>query len=293
MDEKKITKYSYVKSVKVINYDDKRKIVVKKKKRYDILDIYHYLDDHGFNNYLRPLEIKENDLYFDYLESLRLDKDEKAKRLMYVLSLLENKTTTYKELDKDKIKEEYDTYKERIIYLENYYYTLQDVVESKVYMAPSEYLFIRNSSIIYQALNYAKHVLEKWYSLVKEKKTERLVYCHGKLELDHFLVTNNDEGYLISLENAHLGAVSEDFISFYHKNYQDTDMRSNFRFYQHKYQYKEEEMLYLIINLVIPEKIDIYPSSLDKCGELVTFFDKLKLTSDFVSYNQENHQHNK
>ena len=70
-------------------------------------------------------------------------------------------------------------------------------------------------------------------------------------------------------------------------------MRSNFRFYQHKYQYKEEEMLYLIINLVIPEKIDIYPSSLDKCGELVTFFDKLKLTSDFVLNNHKNHQHNK
>ena len=39
MNEKKITKYSYVKSVKVINYDDKRKIVVKKKKRYNIIDI--------------------------------------------------------------------------------------------------------------------------------------------------------------------------------------------------------------------------------------------------------------
>ena len=287
----KIAKYSYLNNIKIIEYLDNKKIVIKNKKRYDMEDVYKYLDDHNFFNYLKPQKITTDKLYFCYLPKINLDNDEIAKRLIYVLSILQNKTTIYKEIDKDKIKEEYDSYKEKINYLENYYLTLQDVVENKVYMAPSEYFFIRNVSIIYMALNYARNILEQWYKTIKTKKTERLVYCHGKLELSHFLA--NDDGYFISLEKAHLGGVWEDFLNFYHKNYQDTDMRSNFKFYQHKYQYKEEELLYLILNLVIPDKIDIYPSSLNKCSELVTFFDKLKLTSDFLLQNEKNNHHDK
>ena len=71
------------------------------------------------------------------------------------------------------------------------------------------------------------------------------------------------------------------------KNYEDTDMISNFRLYQHRYHSKEEEYLYFLINITIPDKIDIYPSSLNKCLELTKFFDRLKLTSEFILKNEK------
>ena len=283
-----INKYSYIRDIKVIDYD-KDKVLIKRKKKYDIDKIYKYLDDHNINNYLRPFKITDKELYFNYLNKKDLDNDEVAKHLIYALSDLQNKTTIYKEIDKDRLKEEYDDFNNRIKYLEEYYFTMQDIIENKVYPSPSEYLFIRNVSIIYSALSYSKHLVESWYKIMKNKKNERYVYAHGKCELSHFIISDND--YFISLEKAHLDRPTKDFIYFFKKNYEDTDMLSNFNLYQHRYHYKEEEYLYFLINITIPDKIDIYPSSLNKCIELTKFFDRLKLTSDFILKNEKDKKH--
>ncbi len=283
-----ISKYTYLKDIKIIDSDGD-KVLIKRKKRYDIDKIYKYLDDHNINNYLKPFKITDKELYFNYLNKKGLDNDEVAKHLMYSLSDLQNKTTIYKEIDKDKLKEEYDIFKGRITYLEEYYFTMQDIIENKVYMSPSEYLFIRNVSIIYKAINYSKNIVDDWYKIMKDKRRERYVYAHGKCELSHFIIADND--YFISLEKAHLERPPFDFINFFKKNFNNTDMISNFRLYQHRYLYKEEEYLYLLINITIPEKIDIYPSSLTKCLELTNFFDRLKLTSEFILKNKKDKKH--
>ena len=288
MKLKNVNKYTLINNIKVLSYDDE-KILIKDKKKYDLEKIYKYLNDHNFNNYLKPFKMTDRKLYFNYLEKKDLDNDEVAKHLVYVLSDLHNKTTIYKEIDKDKLKEEYDYYKRKISYLEEYYFTLQDMIENKVYMDPTSYLFIRNVTIIYEALNYSKNLVESWYKIMKEKKRERYVYSHGKVELDHFIVSDND--YFISLEKAHLDRPMVDFINFYKRNCFDTDMISNFKLYQHRYHYKEEEYLYLLINITIPEKLSLYPSGLDKCMELVDFFDRLKLTSDFILYQEKDKKH--
>ena len=62
-----INKYTYLKDIKVIDYD-KMRVLIKKKKKYDIDKIYKYLDDHNINNYLRPFKITDKDLYFNYLD---------------------------------------------------------------------------------------------------------------------------------------------------------------------------------------------------------------------------------
>ena len=289
VNNKKIKQYGYLKSLKILTYDNDEKILIKKRKQYNLEEIYKYLDDHNITNYLKPFKITSKELYFNYLNKKNLENDEIAKHLIYILSDLQNKTTIYKEIDKDKLKEEYDNFNNKIVNLQQYYFTLQDVIENKVYMSPCEYLFVRNVSIIYETLNFSKNIVNKWYEIMKNKKTERYVYCHGKCELNHFITSTND--YFISLENAHLGRVTEDFIYFYKKNYNDTDMLSNFKLYQHRYQYKEEEYLYLLINITIPEKIDIYPSSLKKCVELTNFFDRLKLNSTFILKNDEKKKH--
>ncbi len=286
---KRIIKYAYLKNNKLLSFDDGSKVLIKPKKRYDIEEVYNYLDSHSVNNYLKPLKVTNKEIYFPYLPNKYFDEDFLSKRLVLNLSLLHNKTTIYKELDKDKYKEEYDLLKNKIIYLKKYYYTLQDVIESKVYMNSVEYLFIRNISIIYSALNYSEELLNKWNELIKKKKTIRLVFCHGKCELAHFL--NHDEGYFISLENAHIDRPIYDFLYFYNKNYKDTDMISNFKLYQHRYRYDEEEMTYFLLKLVMVDKIDINNFSLSKVVELNNYFDKLKSISDFVlEYQKYNHK---
>ena len=288
MKDKCISKYTYLKDIRVLSFDDE-KVLIKRKKKYNIEKIYKYLDDHNVNSYLRPFKVTEEELYFNYLDKRNLDNDEVAKHLVYALSDLQNKTTVYKEVDKDKLKEEYDEFNRKINYLEEYYFTLQDLVENKVYMAPSEYLFIRNVSIIYSALNYAKSLVESWYKIMREKTRERYVYAHGKCELNHFIAATND--YFISLEKAHLAKPAEDFIHFFKSNCMDTDMISNFKLYQHRYRYDEEEMNYFLLKLVMVDKIDINNFSLSKVVELNNYFDKLKSISDFVlEYQKYNHK---
>ena len=82
-----------------------------------------------------------------------------------------------------------------------------------------------------------------------------------------------------------------DFLYFYNKNYNDTDMISNFKFYQHRYRYDEEEMTYFLLKLVIVEKIDVYEFNLTKVIEVNNYFDKLKSISDFIlEYQKYNHK---
>ncbi len=279
-----VEKYSYIKNLRFLQLRD-QKVVIKPKKKYNLELIYHYLDDHHVNNYLKPLQMTKEYLIFPYVEKSMLTPDEKAKKMLYNLSLWQSKTTIHEKMNVDNIKEKYESYKNRIRYLDAYYHDLQDMIETKVYMAPSEYLLIRNMTMIYHSLYQANAILDKWYEKMQTKKTQRRVYCHGQCELSHFL--GHDHGYFISLEKAHLGEVSEDFSYFFHHDFKHVDMISTFDFYQHKYPFLEEERLYLYLNMILPEAIDIYPSSLKKCQELVYFFEKMKTTNEFLLEQQE------
>ena len=52
---KRIIKYAYLKNNKLLSFDDGSKVLIKPKKRYDIEEVYNYLDSHSVNNYLKPL----------------------------------------------------------------------------------------------------------------------------------------------------------------------------------------------------------------------------------------------
>ena len=282
-----VQKYSYQKDIRFLQLPD-QKVVVKPKKRYDLETVYRYLQDHHVTSYVSPLAIEKNEVLFPYCEDALLTADEKAKKMLYTLSIWQNKTTTHQRLDIDEVKARYEMYRKKIADTNLYYHNLQDMIETKVYMSPSEYLLVRNSSLIYAALAYSQQALEEWYQRIQQKKSKRQVYCHGKCELSHFL--GSDNGYFISLENAHLGDVWEDFTCFYRQDFQQVDMISSFHFYQHKYPFTKEEQLALYVELSLPEIIDIYPSSLQKCQQLTKFIEYLMRTSEFLSEQQKKNQ---
>ena len=283
-------KYTLVDNNKIITYPDKT-IFIKKRSSYNIEEVYKYLDDHAVNNYLKPVEVTDKELIFLYFEKTSLTDDEISKRLVLNLTIWQNKTTTYQKLNLDEVKNFYESTKKEINYLFSYYRDILLQLETKVYYLPTEYLFLRNSSIINRQLKVAADLLEEWYETVKNKERERLVYCHGKCELAHFLPI--DDGYFISLEQAHLGRVSDDIENLFRKNFSSIDLVTTYNLYQRKYPYTLDEKLFLFVKLAIPPKIDIYPCNLETNKRLLDFYEQLIDFNKFILEEQEKEKKSK
>ena len=283
-------KYTLVDNNKIITYPDKT-IFIKMRSSYNIEEVYKYLADHAVNNYLKPVEVTDRELIFPYFEKTSLTDDEISKRLVLNLTIWQNKTTTYQKLNLDEVKNFYESTKKEINYLFSYYRDIVLQLETKVYYLPTEYLFLRNSSIINRQLKVAADLLEEWYETVKNKERERLVYCHGKCELAHFLPI--DDGYFISLEQAHLGIVSDDIENLFRKNFSSIDLVTTYNLYQRKYPYTLDEKLFLFVKLAIPPKIDIYPCNLETNRSLLEFYEQLIDFNKFILEEQEKEKKSK
>lgn len=283
-------KYTLVDNNKIITYPDKT-IFIKKRSSYNIEEVYKYLDDHAVSNYLKPVEVTDKELIFPYFEKNSLTDDEISKRLVLNLTIWQNKTTTYQKLNLDEVKNFYESTKKEINYLFSYYRDIILQLETKVYYLPTEYLFLRNSSILNRQLRVAADLLEEWYETVKNKERERLVYCQGKCELAHFLPI--DDGYFISLEQAHLGRVSDDIENLFRKNFSSIDLVTTYNLYQRKYPYTLDEKLFLFVKLAIPPKIDIYPCNLETNKRLLDFYEQLIDFNKFILEEQEKEKKSK
>lgn len=283
-------KYTLVDNNKIITYPDKT-IFIKMRSSYNIEEVYKYLADHAVNNYLKPVEVTDRELIFPYFEKTSLTDDEISKRLVLNLTIWQNKTTTYQKLNLDEVKNFYESTKKEINYLFSYYRDILLQLETKVYYLPTEYLFLRNSSIINRQLKVAADLLEEWYETVKNKERERLVYCHGKCELAHFLPI--DDGYFISLEQAHLGRVSDDIENLFRKNFSSIDLVTTYNLYQRKYPYTLDEKLFLFVKLAIPPKIDIYPCNLETNKRLLDFYEQLIDFNKFILEEQDKEKKSK
>lgn len=283
----KTKKIFYKKKTKIIDTGDNRYTV--KLKKNDNSKIYSYLKNRNFNNFLYQ-ENNNNESYevYPFIEEKEITKDDKAIDLVYTLSLLHIKTTTYQNTDLDKVKEIFEYNQNKLNYLNSYYHDLQDYIETKIYMSPAEYLLIRNISKIYSSIYFSKSMLEKWYKEKEQTKKERLVLLHNNLNLDHFLEGENH--YFINWNKAKKGIVVYDFINFYQQEYLNLEMSSLFEIYQSKYKYTKDEMLLFLSLLTIPYKIEFnksnYLNTLN-VNHLITYINK---TTEFALKENEKYQ---
>lgn len=274
-------KYTIKKNAKMIE-TERGNYVIKPKQRNDKKQLYQYLASRNFEYFPAP----ENDLIEDayeiypFIEEVMTPKEQKAGDIIYLISLLHNKTTFYKDIDLDDIKDFYEETLKELNYLEQYYLELQNMIENHVYMSPSEYLLIRNISKIYNVIYFCKHSLEKWYNIISKKK-ERYVLLHNNLELDHLLKGENT--YLISWDKAKIGVPIYDFYHLYKKHCLDCDFISLFQLYESKYPLLEEEKILLFLLLAIPEKIVLEHDEYHKCQEISNMLLYLDKTSEFIS----------
>jgi len=228
-------------------------VVIKPNKKNKL--IQKYLESRSF--YYQPKILNNDEEEYEimeYIEEYNIPKEQKILDMVELITLLHNKTTHYKEITEDYYKELYEDLSNNIFYLTNYYNDLVSIIESKVYMSPSEYMFIRNSTRFFASLNYCKQELEKWFSLVKEKKKARFVVIHNNLDLSHFL--RNENSYLISWDKSKIDSPVFEFYKLYRKHGVDYDFTEILKKYEYGYPFSEDERKLLFILCAMPIKLE-------------------------------------
>ena len=275
--------HRYIKKGKVMIVDtDDGRFVLKEKTRNNKADIYGYLESRNFHYYPKTVSDKNDDYeIMEYIEESPMPRDQKMADLIDLLGLLHAKTTHYKEVDEADYKEIYEDIRNNIEYLYSYYNDMIAVIETKIFMSPSEYLLARNISKVYSALNYCKTELEHWYELIKTKKKQRLVVLHNQLELNHFL--KNKDAYFINWDKAKVGLPIFDFYKLYKKHNLEFEFESLLKLYENHYPLLEEERKLLFILIALPLKMSLEGSEYEKCKEIGMEIDTLYKTEQLIS----------
>ncbi len=261
MNKQELLQYFHIKpksikrigSASIISTDNKKYVIKKKSRKADSFD---YLQTRNFHNFPQIYSSIEDEVeLMDYIEDQDTPKEQRLQDLVYLTSMLHTKTTFYKTVDEDFIKEIYEKMIDSQNAIYQYYSDLQDMIELEVYMSPANYLLIRNISMIYFALNRSREYLEKWYSILKDEKKVRYAYIHGNLEEKHLIEA--DELYFISWDQSRVDFPIYDLEILYRKSFLDITLSEILEIYQLKYPLRKEEKFLLNALLLIPSKVDI------------------------------------
>lgn len=282
-------KISYKSRLKLIEKNNEKLVYKIKKNNKD--NLYNYLRIKDFDNILLPIEVTKEYEIYKYIDEKNIPVEDKAIELVNILSLLHTKTTTFQEINQEKVDEQYQTIKKEISYLKNYYLDLQDYIEIKEFMSPAEYYLMINISKFHKALNYAEKKLDFWYQEKKQQIEERIVQLHNNITIDHFLI--DDKPYLINWDKSKKDIVIYDFLNFYKNEYMNLEMSSLFEQYQAKYKYSSEELLLLQTLIAIPDKITFKKSNLANlidAKKVINYIEKTNLfLSKYYKKNQGSH----
>jgi len=285
----KINKCSYYKNTRFIDTDRGQFIV--KKNNHNNIELFRYLETKNFNNYLDLYDYSEDYEIYPYIENIPLTIEEKAQDIVFLISVLHNKTTFYKTTDIDKLQAIYEDINNKLMYLDHYYENIRMIIEEDNYMSPSGYLFLRNLSIIFRSIDESKHFIDKWYNLAKTKNNFRVATIHNYLELDHLLKSDNT--YLISWDKSCRASPIYDILSLYKETYEKLDFCSLFELYNSKYPLCEEELYLLFSLLLVPSKIDFTERELINTKNVYNLTNYLISTINFVSKYQSNNSNSK
>lgn len=265
----------------VIATIDNKRYVIKNKCNNEICNLYEYLSSRNFEYF--PKIINNNDKYnvYEYIEEIENPIEQKAYDMMYMLSLLHNKTTYYKEMDIDEYKEIFENISYIIDSRINYYNNLINIIESNIFISPSHYLIARNISKIFGALEYSKRNISEWYDLVKTKGKKRVVTLYNNIDLNHII--RNKEVYLISWDKSKVGTPIDDLYNFYAKYSNILDFRDLLKYYENRYPLLEEEKMLFNILISIPSEIEFTNKEIDNCKNMKKIIDSLYRSEVIIS----------
>lgn len=256
--------------------------VLKKRKGNDI---YNYLNSRSFNYFPKIIDVDNDYILMEYIDNINYDDSQRAFDIIHLISLLHSKTTYYKEVEHDYYKNIYESIKERINYIKNYYVDVISIIESKIYMSPSEYLIARNITKIFQCINYCTYELDSWYEMVKDKNKKRVVLLHNNLKLEHLLKNKNT--YLISWDKNKIDMPIYDLIDFYLDYELYFDFNILFNEYERIFPLLEDEKKLMYVLISIPSKIENNNNEYKMVKNIRKFLDKIYKTDHFLASEKE------
>lgn len=263
------------------------------KERINNKEIFNYLKSRSFDYYPKIIN-DENDEYeiSEFIEDTEYPNEQKIMDLVYLVSLLHNKTTHFKEVDFDDYKKIYEDVSNNIEYLTSYYNDIITFIETKVYMSPSEYLLARNISKIYASLNFCKGEIDKWYKLVQDKTKQRYVIIHNNLDLSHFI--KSDKAYLTSWNKSKIGIPIFDLYILYKRHALEFEFSEILKYYEQNYPLLEDERKLFFILIALPPKIEFDKSEYENTSYINEQIDLLYKTERLISpyYSKNNIQNN-
>ena len=258
--------------------------VIKQNPKIDYKKLYNYLHARSFNYVPKIInDSREDALVLEYVEDISIDDNQKAQDLINTISLLNNKTSYFKEVTNDKYKEIYDNLKNNIIYINNYYSELFDKYIQEEFFPPSHYIFLRNYSLINNACNYCKENLEIWFNKVSDKNKQRVAIVHNNLRLDHYIRNNSD--YLISWDNYTIDNPVLDLYKLYQNEWSNISFKELYNTYNSSFELLEEEKILLDILISIPFEVDITNNELTNCRNYRKLINYLNKSSKIVLNN--------
>lgn len=258
-----------------------------KPKNKDINELYTYLTNRGFINYPKIIDSSRDEVnVFEYVEDVKLPKEQKCDDLIEIIASLHNKTSYFKEVSEDRFKSIYEDVLSNINYLSNYYNTLYEIGFNEVYASPSNYIFMRNYYKLNSALDYAKSELENWYSLVTSETKIRVCLIHNNLELNHLL---NDK--LISWDNYMIDTPVIDIVKLYKKEWKNINFSEILERYMYKFPLLEYEKKLLFILISMPPEIKKSDNEFEKCKVVSEVMDYVFKTEELIRpYNTEHEE---
>lgn len=262
----------------IVKYDNNMYAV--KKKCENVKKTYEYLESRSFEFF--PDIVKSNNEYdaFEYINEVNNPIEQKAFDMVNLLSLLHNKTTFYKEMDKDEYKELFENIQNRINDVAYYYTNLINIVETKIFMSPLEYLIARNISKILGSLEYSKKTINDWYDMVRNNCKKRVSLIYNNADINHIL--RDKELYLINWENAKIDIPIYDLYKFYKKYALYFNFNELLKYYEDKYPLLDEEKMLFNVLISIPDVITFNDIEIENCKKMKKMIDYIYRTELIV-----------
>ncbi|MBO6195158.1 MAG: hypothetical protein J6O56_02285 [Bacilli bacterium] len=220
------------------------------------IKIYNYLLSRGFDYFPKIIDYNEDTIMFKYINNIQYPFEQKAEDYIKLLSLLHLKTNYFVKTNENEIKKTYEEVHNKIEEVNNYYNNLINIIESKEYMSPCEYLIARNISNIFMLLNYAFIELDKWYDLVKSNIKKRVCTLYNCIDINN-LIKSTDGIYLTDFSKCIVDIPIYDLYNFFNRYYLDIDFVSLINRYEKIYKLSNDEKNLLYILISVPDKIKI------------------------------------
>lgn len=281
----KVNNIRFLNDNKILESDDNKYFI--KPRKSDLNKTFNYLNSKKFNNYLNFLNKNDKEYIFPYLDSYDANDFDKAKELIYLISILHSKTFIYESYYENELKNIYEDIINKIENIKNHYDKLRKIYEEEKIMLPSHYFLLTNISWIYTSLDSSKYFIEKWYQIIKEKKEIRKCFIHGNLELSHLI--KNDESLIISWDKSRYDFPVYDLINFYNKDFDKVEFYNLFKIYENNFPLLEEEKYLLYSLMFLSNNVDYESDEVDNTMNMFFEIERLKNSTEIVSkYHSKN-----